>query len=65
MYLLDGIDGEQPIYEELFDMEADPKEQRNLASNPGFASILEAHRVRCDELSAELKRYSLLNAKIF
>lgn len=53
-YLPDGIPGEQPIYEELFDIEADPKEQRNLASNPEYASILNAYRERCDELNQEL-----------
>lgn len=54
-YLPDGIAGEAPIYEELFDLESDPKEQRNLVSNPEFASILQAQRARCDELVTELK----------
>lgn len=55
-YLPDGVEGERPIYEELFDIEADPKEQRNLASNPEYASILSGYRARCKELDAELSR---------
>ncbi|WPJ96314.1 DUF4976 domain-containing protein [Coraliomargarita algicola] len=53
-YLPDGIPGEQPIYEELFDLKSDPKEQRNLVSNPEYASVLNAYRQRCLELDAEL-----------
>ena len=50
-YLPDAsIEGEQPIYEELFDLSKDPKEQTNLATNPEYASILKVHRERCQEL---------------
>jgi arylsulfatase A-like enzyme len=53
-YLPDAsIEGEQPIYEELFDLSKDPKEQTNLATNPEYASILKVHRERCQELVVE------------
>lgn len=55
LYLPDAsINGEQPIYEELFNMETDPNEQVNLASNPEYASVLSAYRDRCQELVIEL-----------
>lgn len=54
LYLPDAsIAGEQPIYEELFDLSKDPKEQTNLAGNPEYASVLKAHRIRCQELVVE------------
>ena len=43
-----------PIYEELFDLKNDPTEQINLAEDPEFLSILNAHRERCKELAGEL-----------
>jgi arylsulfatase A-like enzyme len=56
-YLPDAsINGEQPIYEELFNIKDDPKEQSNLAGNPEYAKILEAYRTRCQELVTELAR---------
>ena len=56
-YLPDAsIEGEQPIYEELFDLNKDPKEQLNLATNPEYASILKAHRERCQQLVVELAK---------
>ena len=40
-YLPDAsINGEQPIYEELFNLKADPKEQVNLASHPEYKKVL-------------------------
>ncbi|MDF1811756.1 MAG: sulfatase-like hydrolase/transferase [Verrucomicrobiales bacterium] len=54
-YLPDGIAGEVPIYEELFDLEADPEERRNIVSIPEYAPIVRAHRARCDELASVLK----------
>jgi hypothetical protein len=56
-YLPDAsIQGEQPIFEELFNLKDDPKEQRNLAGNPECAEVLEAHRKRCQELVTELAK---------
>ncbi|MDA7920642.1 sulfatase-like hydrolase/transferase [Verrucomicrobiales bacterium] len=55
-YLPDGIAGEEPIYEELFDLKNDPTEQVNLAENHAFAEVLKAHRERCRELASELSQ---------
>lgn len=50
-YLPDAsIEGELPIFEELFNIKDDPTEQVNLASNPEYANVLEVHRARCQEL---------------
>lgn len=54
-YLPDAsINGEQPIYEELFDLENDPKEQVNLADNMEYQAVLNQQRSRCQELVIEL-----------
>ncbi|WP_018970897.1 sulfatase-like hydrolase/transferase [Rubritalea marina] len=54
-YLPDAsINGEKPIYEELFDLSKDPKEQVNLATNPEYSSVLAAQRKRCQTLVEEL-----------
>ncbi len=53
-YLPNGVAGEQPIFEELFDLQADPKELTNLTGNPEYASVLKAHRDRCTELAEKL-----------
>ncbi len=54
-YLPDAsINGEQPVYEELFNIKDDPKELVNLASNPEYAIILKTHQKRCQELVTEL-----------
>lgn len=45
---------ETPIYEELFDMVKDPKEQNNLATNPTYKKELEYYRNRCKTLVKEL-----------
>lgn len=55
-YLPNGVKYEQPIYEELFDIKADPKELNNLAENPKFVKILNDHRNRCGELATKLAK---------
>lgn len=56
-YLPDAsIKGEQPIFEELFNLKDDPKEQHNLAGNPAYAKILSTHRARCQKLVTELAK---------
>ncbi|MFC1652242.1 sulfatase-like hydrolase/transferase [Planctomycetota bacterium] len=55
LYLPDAsINGEQPIYEELFNLKDDPQEQKNLAADSKYVKILEAQRKRCQELVTEL-----------
>jgi arylsulfatase A-like enzyme len=55
LYLPDAsINGEQPVFEELFDLENDPNEQVNLATNPEYASVLVAQQKRCQALVTEL-----------
>ena len=44
------FDEQEPIYEQLFDLQTDPEELRNLATNPKFAAVLKQQQDRCDEL---------------
>jgi len=44
---------QEPVYEELYDLLADPMETRNLAADPDYLEILTALRRRTDELQAE------------
>ncbi len=44
---------QEPVYEELYDLLADPMETRNLAADPDYLEILAALRRRTDELKAE------------
>jgi arylsulfatase A-like enzyme len=50
-----GLAGEEPAYEELFHLTADPLEQRNLVADPEHAAQLAAMRVRCTELLRETR----------
>ena len=45
---------EEPIYEELFDIIKDPKEEHNLASNPSYKEQLNYFRTKCKTLVKEL-----------
>ncbi len=42
-----------PVYEELYDLEKDPREKKNLAGHPDYAGRLEKLRQRCDEMVVE------------
>lgn len=44
-----------PVVEELFDLHADPHEQRNLAGESSFTSTLDDLRARCDAYRNSLK----------
>jgi arylsulfatase A-like enzyme len=44
--LLASINGEQPVYEELFDLKNDPAEIQNLVSDPARGEILASLRAR-------------------
>jgi arylsulfatase A-like enzyme len=48
-----SIEGEQPVYEELFDLRMDPMERVNLAGDPGATDVLERMRARNRELLIE------------
>ncbi|GAA3651265.1 sulfatase [Flavivirga jejuensis] len=45
---------EAPIYEELFDVLKDPKEQNNLVGNINYEAILTKFRAKCKTLVSEL-----------
>lgn len=51
---LSKITNEKPIYEELFDIVKDSKEQNNLAKNKDYLEILNEYRKRCNTLLEEL-----------
>ena len=56
-YLPDAsINGEQLIFEELFNLKCDSDEEVNLSGNPEYAEILKKYQARCQELVNELSK---------
>ena len=49
-----SINGEEAVYEELFNLETDPEERMNLATVGEFKDTLEQYRERCKVLVKEL-----------
>jgi len=47
---------QQPVYEELYDLEKDPHEITNLAYNPVFSDTLTKLRKRCEEYVIEAEK---------
>ncbi len=47
--------GSEPLVEELYDLQADPNEERNLVADPAFADQLAKLRARWAELREELR----------
>ena len=50
-----SIQGEEAIYEELYDLKNDPQETQNLANSPSHREILKKYRERCRTLVVEAK----------
>ena len=44
---------QDPVYEELYDLQKDPHEERNLVANDEYAPVLEKLRARCETLLRE------------
>ncbi|MHC4220827.1 MAG: sulfatase-like hydrolase/transferase, partial [Planctomycetota bacterium] len=53
--LIASIQGEKPIYEELYKLKSDPGETKNLAADEKHRETLEHFRRRCDQLVREAK----------
>jgi arylsulfatase A-like enzyme len=47
---------QEPVYEFLHDLEADPDQLVNLAADPEYREILAAMSKRCDELKENMRR---------
>jgi hypothetical protein len=49
------VQGEQPVYEELFHISVDSDETTNLAGEPRHAALLAELRAECQRMVAEAK----------
>lgn len=49
-WLTASIDGEKPVYEELFHLPSDPSESVNLATRPAYAATLAKMQAECQRL---------------
>jgi arylsulfatase A-like enzyme len=54
-WLIASINGEKPVYEELFHLRNDPEETTNLAHDSRHAAVLRDLRARCQQLVTEAK----------
>ncbi|NQV33138.1 MAG: sulfatase-like hydrolase/transferase [Phycisphaeraceae bacterium] len=53
--LIAPLTGEKPVYEELYNVQDDPSETKNLAGDKNYKEILDQYRKRCNELLKEAK----------
>jgi hypothetical protein len=53
--LLASIDGEFPIFEELYDLSKDPQERKNLVGEKDYRMDLVRLRKRCQQLVIQAK----------
>jgi len=44
------FDEQEPVYEQLFDLQTDPQQLHNLAKSESHRKVLEDLRARCDQL---------------
>ena len=54
-WLAASVRGEQPVYEELFQISVDPDETTNLAADPKYAARLQELRAECQRSVTEAK----------
>ncbi len=47
---------QEPVFEELYDLQSDPEQAANLARDPAHADTLARMRARCDELHIRYRR---------
>lgn len=62
-YTYAGYYEQDPPFEFLYDLEMDPDQYQNLATNPEYANILKQMRSRCEELTSEYTRPEVLAYK--